>query len=354
MAIDASSLGEQCKTFDVSEDLSKIFSYILKAGTTAIITREDKYFGIIGEKLFRESNISNPKVKCQPYAVKAPKILISDDFSAMAKKFSTDGYNELALVDKRDKVVGCVSKEQLLALAVAHGLVAEVSVLSVSRRKLVTISSTSTVGALKGEMRRFGVRRVIVVDADGKLEGIISAYDIGSLLMLPKGRDSRSPSKESPNLETLKVREFMKPNVVSIIKDKSLREAAKKMVEHKVSSVIILDGQKPVGIVTVSDVMKLLVEGKSQQVTIIGLGDEEIVHYQVLEEFGSEISERVSRFAKVRGVELHVKKSGHNCTLHLHILTDPPMRFTAEGFKLPTVLSDLKREFKNWVSKMKK
>ena len=146
----------------------------------------------------------------------------------------------------------------------------------------------------------------------------------------------------------------MKPNVVTILKDKSLREAAKKMVEHKVSSVIILDGQKPVGIVTVSDVMKLLVEGKSQQVTIIGLGDEEIVHYQVLEEFGSEISERVSRFAKVCGVELHVKKSGHNCTLHLHILTDPPMRFTAEGFKLPTVLSDLKREFKNWVSKMKK
>lgn len=55
------------------------------------------------------------------------------------------------------------------------------------------------------------------------------------------------------------VKEILGPvnsNIISIAKDKSVAEAIYQMVEHEIGALIVLDGEKPVGMFTERDVLK--------------------------------------------------------------------------------------------------
>ena len=55
------------------------------------------------------------------------------------------------------------------------------------------------------------------------------------------------------------VKEILSPlnsNIISIAKDRSVADAISQMVEHEVGALIILDGEKPVGMFTERDVLK--------------------------------------------------------------------------------------------------
>jgi IMP dehydrogenase len=55
------------------------------------------------------------------------------------------------------------------------------------------------------------------------------------------------------------VKEILGPlnsNIISITKDRSVAEAISQMVEHEVGALIVLDGEKPVGMFTERDVLK--------------------------------------------------------------------------------------------------
>lgn len=55
------------------------------------------------------------------------------------------------------------------------------------------------------------------------------------------------------------VREILGPvntNIISIDKDKSVADAINQMVEHEVGALIVVDGEKPVGMFTERDVLK--------------------------------------------------------------------------------------------------
>jgi len=61
----------------------------------------------------------------------------------------------------------------------------------------------------------------------------------------------------------VKVKEIMKKNVITADPDLSLADVAKIMTNNRVGSVIVLRNNKPVGIVTDSDIVTAVAEGKS-------------------------------------------------------------------------------------------
>ncbi|BFH72746.1 CBS domain-containing protein [Sulfurisphaera javensis] len=63
-------------------------------------------------------------------------------------------------------------------------------------------------------------------------------------------------------MEEETVKEYMKSQVISISKDTSLSEIAKIMTEKNIGSVIVVDGNKPVGIITERDIVKAIGKGK--------------------------------------------------------------------------------------------
>lgn len=62
------------------------------------------------------------------------------------------------------------------------------------------------------------------------------------------------------------VKDYMKMHVISVDKNAKLKDIAKVMTEKNVGSVIVVDNDKPVGIITEKDVVKAIGKGKGLEV----------------------------------------------------------------------------------------
>lgn len=106
-------------------------------------------------------------------------------------------------------------------------------------------------------IRKRKIRHLPVVDKD-KLVGIIVEKDL--LSNQPSPATTLSLYEIYSLLETLRIRQIMSRPVITVAGDCPLEEAARIMVENKISCLPVMAGDKLEGIITETDVFKVLVE----------------------------------------------------------------------------------------------
>jgi len=122
----------------------------------------------------------------------------------------------------------------------------------------VTIrDDTSMYDALK-IMRENKVRRLPVLDKDGKLVGIVSEKDL--LYASPSPVTSLSVWEISYLTSKITVRELMTKEVITICEDCPMEEAARIMVDNKIGGLPVVRGDTVVGIITETDLFKIFLE----------------------------------------------------------------------------------------------
>jgi CBS domain-containing protein len=109
-------------------------------------------------------------------------------------------------------------------------------------------------------MRSNSVRRLPVVSDSGRLIGIITLED--ARLALPKDlRDEHGYNREAPPA----VREVMTDYVYTTQPEEPLGVAARRMVNHRVGALPVLEDRRLVGVVTESDIFRFVAEQYEQQ-----------------------------------------------------------------------------------------
>ena len=141
--------------------------------------------------------------------------------------------------------------------------------LEVKGRVIWSIEASQSVYQAKEMMAEKEVGALPVLDDDGHLAGIISERDYARKLIL-KNMSSR---------ET-KVAEIMTTDVIVVGEAATIDKCMALMIQKKIRHLPVLDGETPVGIITVGDLLKLII--KEQSLTI-----EELEGF-LLEETGGE------------------------------------------------------------------
>lgn len=107
-------------------------------------------------------------------------------------------------------------------------------------------------------LREKKIRRLPVVDQNGNLVGIVVEKDL--LRVSPSPATSLSIFEIHGLLAKLQIKEVMTKRVITVGEDCPLEEAARIMVEHKIGSLPILRDKKVVGIITETDIFKVMTE----------------------------------------------------------------------------------------------
>lgn len=117
--------------------------------------------------------------------------------------------------------------------------------------ELLSVEQNQKLSTVEDVMRMGRVRHVLVVDEDGELVGVVSQRDLflGGLLRA-LGYGSRA--KEHA-LDTLRVKDAMKTELVTTSPDTSLESAARLMAEKKIGCLPVLEAGRLVGILTEGD-----------------------------------------------------------------------------------------------------
>lgn len=125
-------------------------------------------------------------------------------------------------------------------------------------RNPVTILDTASIDDGLQVMRERKVRRLPVLDAAGKMVGIVSDKDL--LHAAPSPATSLSVYELHYLLAKLTIKQVMSSPVISVSPDTPLEEAARVMADNKIGGMPVVEGDKLVGIITETDVFKILVE----------------------------------------------------------------------------------------------
>jgi len=120
----------------------------------------------------------------------------------------------------------------------------------------VSIDSHTTLPEAHRLMKDCGVEHLPVVE-NGRLVGIVTLGDL---------RDASPAHKDAVNLfelnyllARLTVEQVMTRDPLTIASESSVQAAARLMLEHQVRCLPVVDGTKLVGIITESDIFRLLV-----------------------------------------------------------------------------------------------
>lgn len=122
----------------------------------------------------------------------------------------------------------------------------ETEIKSIYSKKLITISDLSSLSDADDMMNNYNIRHLPVIDASDTLVGILSKSDYLAL----KYVDSR--------LNKLIVKNFMSSPVLAVTKTTKIKEVANLFINKKISSVVVVENNEAVGIVTSEDLIKIL------------------------------------------------------------------------------------------------
>lgn len=127
-------------------------------------------------------------------------------------------------------------------------------------RDPITITGDTTLPHAHRLMQDHNIRRLPVVD-EGVLVGIITLGDVREAE--PSDATSLSIFELNYLLAKLPVSDIMTPDPITVTPITTIARAAQLMLEHKVGGLPVVDRGKLVGIITESDIFRMLVKGEA-------------------------------------------------------------------------------------------
>jgi CBS domain-containing protein len=243
-----------------------------KSVNRLIVVSEEGAVGIVTKKdIFRFA--ASDTTGRQLDQVKVEEVmsqeLITMDENEMVPSAATlmlsNGISSVIITGYQDAIVGIVTKSDLVKFY-AQKLDKKYKVKDVMMRPVVTIGPRNSIFFAAELMQKKKVGRLIVVD--GMVRGIVALSDLVSVSpQLIAGRRSTEGSYYSesgsfiptPVGPALTVEDIIRTNLISVTSETDLAEAAKLMVERKVSGLPVIDGATTLsGIVTKSDICRAI------------------------------------------------------------------------------------------------
>ena len=120
----------------------------------------------------------------------------------------------------------------------------------VMNQEVISISeNTSPIEAFE-KMYKNGVRRLFVMDGKGNPIGVVSYSDLIGVLNQLSDFDKKNNEKT--------IADIMATNIVTINAQEEVKNAANLMLRADVSGLLALNGKVPVGVITKTDICRLL------------------------------------------------------------------------------------------------
>ena len=273
------------KTTDVikispQDTLSSVLSQLESSHDAGFVFEGDKFLGVVNPFYSVIKKTQPGSTKVQSCLIHPPKLHLEDDMSKAARLMIESKIHYLPVVDDNHDFVGIVSARRLLSFMHRTDDFSKDMNQKVTDKKIITIKGDDKLSKALNLFKENKISKLVVVNAKGTLDGIISQYDITDVISAPKerqGSTSRSGVKDAQMDKP--VRNYAHSHVMTLSEKATYADVTAQILEQKIGSIVIIDHKRtPVGIVTTKDILRFMVPKNVQkgiEVTIKDLGEDE-------------------------------------------------------------------------------
>jgi CBS domain-containing protein len=249
---------------DVSEDdvLSSCFKLFKEElpPVLAVLDSASKYKGVLARRWIVRSRLDPARTKVKTLMRPAPGVTLHDPLSRVARLMIESEIRQLPVFAGR-KLLGFVTDEDII-----HGAVTEkwgnTPVEEIMAKKPFVLEDWESMGAVLSLFREEGISHVPIVK-DGKLVGLVSVHDIIEHVFQPRRRQTVGEIVgEKVPILSIPAKGIMTKRVVTVLPETTLRDAAEKMHEFDISSLVVIRKGRPIGIVTKRDFLEPIAQSK--------------------------------------------------------------------------------------------
>ena len=257
----------------------------------AVFDSKGSYKGVISRKSIKRSSFDASGTKVKTLTRSAPAVTLQDSLSKVAKLMIESETRQLPVYNE-EKLLGFVTDEDVI-----HGAVLEqwgnTRVGEIMTKEPFTIAEDQSLGAVLSLIRNEGISHVPIVK-DGKLVGMVSISDIIENIFQPRHmqRLGERVGEKAPVL-SIPAKGIMVQPVITVLPESKLRDAEEQMHKFNISSLVIVNKGRPVGIITERDFLEPLaqmekpVERLTVQFSVKDVEIDEIQRGAIMEDFES-------------------------------------------------------------------
>lgn len=269
-------LSQEYLALDVHQTVAE---YLGKLGSRkksfALVFDGKKYLGVIGKSWLLTSRIDASHMKLSnilkhrsksktPFFV--PKLSLVTSFEEICRLMATSGSKILPVLEK-DKVVGVVEVESILEQL--KPFYKKVKCSQLSPKEIITVDQNDEIGRAVELMHDNHVDRLPVVDGAKKLVGIFTLRDIiidfgkwdrtkmhiSRAASHQQGKKTGFGLRDHFDLLKVPVSNLIQPNLFVCSPQESVSCAIDMMIKDQVCCVVLVQNNKPVGILTARDIL---------------------------------------------------------------------------------------------------
>lgn len=255
---------EDYEVINANETISKIFPILEKFKrdrANAILVEEDgKIIGVVREKdLIRGSVLQNPhETKIKSFVVRTGVIPLEELTPEKVSRRFIEDSTPFVLV-RLNKKLGVIYINDFLNKIKPE--LEDVKVRDVMNPDVVTVRRFDTAAKALSVMRSHGIDRVVVVDEQNKVIGIITGKDVIDRIISPRKKARLGDgSGEKEKTLSIMVESIMSSPVVYVDRNDSITEVIDLMVENRISSVPVVRDGIPDGIVIKKDIFEYYIK----------------------------------------------------------------------------------------------
>ncbi len=343
------------------DTLSSVLSQLSSSHDAALVFSDDKKFlGIINpyHSLIKSSYPGNAKV--EHVIFHAPRIKSNQSLEKVAQMMVESKVHYLPVFEQqKEKFLGIVSARHILTLTkdspAFRNSIEEF--LRIKNRPVVTVFEDDLVSYAIHLFRTRKLSKLIVVNKDMKLRGVLAHYDLIQFLVAPKKKGHWGDRKgDRISLQHSLVRNFTKTLVLTLSSIHTLRDALQLVLDKEIGSVIIVDEQRhPIGIITTRDFLGQLTKKSQAQKFEIVAKNLSVESRRIFGGFFNSVvslSKKIPDLAKVRLFIREEKKGG----VFEHVMALIPRKGTPkiirqQGKNLVRMLSESRAALINMLKK---
>ena len=336
--------------YDYKTPLSQTLESVKKLGAVVVV-KDGEYYGVVDDRsIFRSRGLKpmdfSKKVSIGKFAKKVPVIDSATSLTRLIGYFHEFSAKALPYQEGK-KFTGMVKREMALGTILSTHVISKSKVGDVMSAPVISVSSDANLAQAESLMEKNKIARLVVIDG-GSISGLLSQRDILEMYSKPQERLPEL-KQNSFSLANVTVKSVMKMPIYTIDYGMPADAAIRQLLERKISSLVVTRGNKPVGLVTIRDLIEsaAAVNAKTQSKMILSGLDEYTKEYE--DEIRSSIDkliEKVDKFERleVDYVSVNVKRSkerNYEMNGRLSLRQRGTVFAHATGYNLESTLSAL-------------